>query len=128
MHGPIDIDNAENVGEKKRVGVGSEERKKIERRDINLQAVNGGEQLRWPLSCPFHLFGNIISTNQGRAKGKWSGLIYTCSPLPWNRERQEKTKQQERGIARERVRVACKTEKKTSVENKRCGGELVGGH
>ena len=36
--------------------------------DINLYAMNRGEQLRWPLSCPLHLFGNIISTNQGPAK------------------------------------------------------------
>lgn len=67
MHGAIDIDNVENVGERKGVGVGAERRKRAGR-DINLRAVNGGEQLRWPLSCPFHLFGNIISTNQGRAK------------------------------------------------------------
>lgn len=97
MHGPIDIDNVENVEEKKEWG---QRREKKRGTDINLQAVNGGEQLRWPLSCPFHLFGNIISTNQGRAKGKWSGLIYTCSPLPWNRQRQEETKQQKRGIGR----------------------------
>lgn len=41
MHGTIDIDNVENVGERKRVGVGAERRKRA-RRDINLQAVNGG--------------------------------------------------------------------------------------
>lgn len=66
MHSPIDIDNVENVVGK-RARVGEKERKKREG-DINLQAVNRGEQLRWPLSCPLHLFGNIISTNQGPAK------------------------------------------------------------
>lgn len=69
MHSPIDIDNVENVVGK-RAGVVEKEGKK-ERRgggDINLHTVNRGEQLRWPLSCPLHLFGNIISTNQGPAK------------------------------------------------------------
>lgn len=66
MHSPIDIDNVENVVGK-RARVGEKEEKKREG-DINLQAVNRGEQLRWPLSCPLHLFGNIISTNQGPAK------------------------------------------------------------
>lgn len=66
MHSPIDIDNVENVVGK-RARVGEKEKKKREG-DINLQAVNRGEQLRWPLSCPLHLFGNIISTNQGPAK------------------------------------------------------------
>lgn len=66
MYSPIDIDNVENVVGK-RARVGEKERKKREG-DINLQAVNRGEQLGWPLSCPLHLFGNIISTNQGTAK------------------------------------------------------------
>lgn len=66
MHSPIDIDNVENVVGK-RARVGEKEEKKREG-DINLQAVNRGEQLRWPLSCPLHLFGNIISTNQAPAK------------------------------------------------------------
>lgn len=67
MHSPIDIDNVENVV-RKRARVGEKERKKEREGDINLQAVNRGEQLLWPLSCPLHLFGNIISTNQGPAK------------------------------------------------------------
>lgn len=66
MHCPIDIDNVENVVGK-RARVGEKEGKKREG-DINLHAVNRGEQLRWPLSCPLHPFGNIISTNQGPAK------------------------------------------------------------
>ena len=66
MHCPIDIDNVENVVGKS-VRVGEKEGKKREGH-INLQAVNRGEQLQWPLSCPLHLFGNIISTNQGPAK------------------------------------------------------------
>lgn len=65
MHCPIDIDNVENVVGK-RVRVGEKEGKR--EGDINLHTVNRGEQLRWPLSCPLHLFGNIISTNQGPAK------------------------------------------------------------
>lgn len=72
----------------------------------------GGEQLQWPLSCPFHLFGNIISTNQGRAKGKWSDLIYTFSPLPGNRETGRNKTVREGLGKRERGRVACKTGKK----------------
>lgn len=66
MHSPIDIDNVENVvGKRVR---GGERGKKTREGDINLKAVNRGEQLRWPPSCPLHLFGNIISTNQGPAK------------------------------------------------------------
>lgn len=66
MRSPIDIDNVGNVvGKRARVG---EKREKKRVGDINLQAVNRGEQLQWPLSCPLHLFGNIISTNQGPAK------------------------------------------------------------
>lgn len=66
MHGAIDIDNVENVGEKTSGSGGRKEKKSEERH----KSASGewGEQLRWPLSCPFHLFGNIISTNQGRAK------------------------------------------------------------
>lgn len=41
MHSPIDIDNVENVGEKKS-GSGGRREKKREWRDINLQVVNGG--------------------------------------------------------------------------------------
>lgn len=78
MHSPIDIDNVENVvGKGARVG---EKEGKKRKGNINLYAVNRGEQLWWPLSCPLHLFGNIISTNQGPAKEKWSHLIYTRYP------------------------------------------------
>lgn len=65
MHGPIDIDNVENVVGKSKSGG---ERGGKRERDINLYVVNRREQLRWPPSCPLHLFGNIISTNQGTAK------------------------------------------------------------
>lgn len=41
MHSPIDIDNVENVAEKKS-GSGGRREKKREWRDINLQVVNGG--------------------------------------------------------------------------------------
>lgn len=68
MHCPIDIDNVENVVGKRAGVVEKEGKKGEEGGDINLHTVNRGEQLRWPLSCPLHLFGNIISTNQGPAK------------------------------------------------------------
>lgn len=44
MHSPIDIDNVENVVGK-RARVGQEKEKREREGEINLQAVNRGEQL-----------------------------------------------------------------------------------
>lgn len=78
MRGPIDIDNVENVAREKSEGCGREGEEMAvavaaagvvgREGDINLWAVNRREQLLWPLPRPLHLFGNIISTNQGPAK------------------------------------------------------------
>lgn len=77
------------------MGVGADERKKRAERHKSASG-EWGEQLRWPLSCPFHLFGNIISTNQGRAKGKWPGLdlhLFPSAAEP--RQKRKKTSEKD---------------------------------